>query len=37
MILEKLNLPDDIKGLSNEALYTLANEVRDRIDRKSVV
>lgn len=31
MILEKLNLPDDIKGLSNEALYTLANEVRDRI------
>ncbi|MCB5262241.1 MAG: 1-deoxy-D-xylulose-5-phosphate synthase [Candidatus Cloacimonetes bacterium] len=31
MILEKLTLPDDIKGLSNEALYTLADEVRTRI------
>lgn len=31
MTLEKLNLPEDIKGLSNEALSTLADEVRNRI------
>lgn len=31
MILEKLKLPDEIKSLSNEALDTLATEVRERI------
>ncbi|MCB5253207.1 MAG: 1-deoxy-D-xylulose-5-phosphate synthase, partial [Candidatus Cloacimonetes bacterium] len=31
MILENINLPDDIKGLSNERLQALATEVRERI------